>query len=107
SPLTSMLHPPRNATLFPYTTLFRSTDRKNSGGTSTVLNWDSHNYVTLAVDKAGFIHLAGNMHVHPITYFRSTKPHDISEMIQVRSEEHTSELQSREISYAVVCLKKK
>lgn len=68
-----------------------ATDRKNSGGTSTVLNWDSHNYVTLAVDKAGFIHLAGNMHVHPITYFRSTKPHDISEMIQVRSMVGTEE----------------
>src|SRR5436309_11671428 len=32
---------------------------------------------------------------------------DLGHAIDARSEEHTSELQSREISYAVFCLKKK
>ncbi|MCK5704551.1 MAG: BNR repeat-containing protein, partial [Cyclobacteriaceae bacterium] len=58
------------------------TSRETNGGTSTVLNWDSHNYVTLGIDKDGFIHLSGNMHVHPITYFKSTKPGDISTLVQ-------------------------
>ncbi|SHN34866.1 BNR repeat-containing family member [Cyclobacterium lianum] len=57
-------------------------DREEGEGTSTILNWDSHNSVTLAVDKEGFIHLSGNMHVHPLTYFKSTKPHDISSLKQ-------------------------
>lgn len=61
------------------------TDRKTSGGTSTVVVWDSHNYVTLAIDQDGYIHLSGNMHVHPLTYFRSKTPHDISQMIQIRN----------------------
>ena len=59
------------------------TSRETHGGTSTVLNWDSHNYVTLNIDKEGYIHLAGNMHVHPLTYFRSTRPYDISSLVQV------------------------
>src|SRR5690606_10224432 len=62
-----------------------ATDRKTAGGTSTVLGWDSHNYVTLAIDKEGYIHLAGNMHVHPLTYFRSARPYDISQMTQIQN----------------------
>ena len=49
------------------------TSRDTHNGTSTVLGWDSHNYLTLAVDKEGYIHLSGNVHVHPLTYFRSTE----------------------------------
>jgi hypothetical protein len=59
------------------------TNRDSAGGTSTVLGWDSHNFVTLGIDKEGFIHLSGNMHVNPLTYFRSTKPDDISTLVQV------------------------
>jgi len=59
------------------------TKRESAGGTSTVLGWDSHNYVTIGIDKEGFIHLSGNMHVHPLTYFRSKKPNDISTLAQV------------------------
>jgi hypothetical protein len=43
----------------------------------TTLGWDSHNYVTLAVDADDQIHLSGNMHVAPLVYFRTTKPMDI------------------------------
>ena len=59
------------------------TYREKSGGTSTVLGWDSHNSVTLGIDKDGFIHLSGNMHGHPLTYFKSTKQSDISTIVQV------------------------
>ena len=59
------------------------TTRDEASGTSTVLGWDSHNSVTLGIDKDGFIHLSGNVHVHPLTYFRSEKPNDISQMNQI------------------------
>ncbi len=60
-----------------------ATSRETAGGTSTVLGWDSHNFVTLGIDKEGFIHLSGNVHVNPLTYFRSEKPNDISKMNQI------------------------
>ncbi len=44
------------------------------------LMWDSHNSVQLGIDPMGYIHVSGNMHVHPLAYFRSTKPYDISTM---------------------------
>ncbi|MEN6611988.1 MAG: BNR repeat-containing protein [Armatimonadota bacterium] len=47
------------------------------------VGWDSHNYITMAVDNNGYLHLCGNMHVNPLVYFRSKKPLDISEMINV------------------------
>ncbi|MBN2450738.1 MAG: BNR repeat-containing protein [Lentisphaeria bacterium] len=37
------------------------------------LGWDSHNYVTMALDGAGKLHLSGNMHVNPLVYFRSAQ----------------------------------
>ena len=58
------------------------TRRETTGGTSTVLDWDSHNYVTIGVDKDGFVHLSGNMHVHPITYFKSKEANDITTLVQ-------------------------
>ncbi|MFM7185723.1 MAG: BNR repeat-containing protein [Planctomycetota bacterium] len=36
--------------------------------------WDSHNYVALAVDRDGFVHLCADMHVAPLVYFRSRHP---------------------------------
>ncbi len=42
------------------------------------VGWDSHNYVTMAVDPAGHLHVSGNMHAVPLVYFRSTKPGDIT-----------------------------
>ena len=46
----------------------------------SVLGWDSHNYVTMAVDRAGFLHVSGNMHCVPLVYFRSEKPLDASSL---------------------------
>jgi hypothetical protein len=44
----------------------------------TKIGWDSHNYMTLAIDKTGHLHLAGNMHNVPLIYFRSTAPEDVA-----------------------------
>jgi hypothetical protein len=57
--------------------------RKSREGTSTILGWDSHNYLTIGIDKEGYIHLSGNMHVNGLTYFRSTRPADITTLVQV------------------------
>jgi len=50
---------------------------------SSVLGWDSHNYVTMAVDSAGQIHVSGNMHCRPLVYFRTERPGDIASFRQV------------------------
>ena len=49
----------------------------------SVLGWDSHNYVTLAVDHEGRIHLSGNMHCQPLIYFRTARPYDITSFRQI------------------------
>lgn len=61
------------------------TERGSAQGTSTVLGWDSHNYITLGIDMEGYIHLSGNMHVHSLTYFRSKNPGDITSLFQLMS----------------------
>lgn len=38
--------------------------------------WDSHNYIALAADDDGFLHLSADMHTIPLKYFRTTKPWD-------------------------------
>ncbi len=45
----------------------------------STVGWDSHNYVDLAVDKDGFIHVSGNMHNVSLIYFRSRNSMDISD----------------------------
>ena len=52
---------------------------------STIQGWDSHNYVTMALDARGFLHLAGNMHASPLTYFRSRAPYDATTLEQILS----------------------
>src|SRR3546814_6312705 len=83
----------RTDTLFPYTTLFRSTyDGKTEDyGISGELNW-----------------ALGNVNLTAITAYRRYENNQASDTDYTRSEEHTSELQSlMRISYAVFCLKKK
>lgn len=41
---------------------------------STSTGWDSHNYIELAVDDSGYVHVSGNMHNVKLVYFRSVKP---------------------------------
>lgn len=46
----------------------------------SVVPWDSHNYLALHIDEAGYIHLAGNMHSDSLQYFRSAEPYAIQRM---------------------------
>src|SRR3546814_8525881 len=83
--------PPRSTrtdTLFPYTTLFRSTPRH---------------------EHLGDRRLAGLPRPHPAAAgTHPLRPVARPALVLRRSEEHTSELQSlMRISYAVFCLKKK
>src|SRR3546814_5721255 len=84
--------PPRSTrtdTLFPYTTLFRS----------IVLHRLRR---TRAVEEARAIRRAADL------YGQAPRAVDAGDRHAIRSEEHTSELQSlMRISYAVFCLKKK
>jgi hypothetical protein len=41
------------------------------------VGWDSHNYVTMALDDAGQLHVSGNMHCVPLIYFRTERSGDI------------------------------
>lgn len=47
------------------------------------LGWDSHNSIVLTRDADGHLHLAGNMHVHPLRYFRTGRPDDITSLVRV------------------------
>src|SRR3546814_12021648 len=89
--------PPRSTrtdTLFPYTTLFRSTDPISLD--KSLPDRDRRD----SVDAQGGLSLAG-------AHLMITVP-DEPPKVDDRSEEHTSELQSlMRISYAVFCLKKK
>jgi hypothetical protein len=46
----------------------------------TEVGWDSHNYITMAMDSEGCLHVSGNMHVVPLVYFRMEKPGDLSSL---------------------------
>src|SRR3546814_2404929 len=110
--------PPRSTrtdTLFPYTTLFRST-----GGPPVAadLPKGSNNFaVSGAVTRDGRAIVANDMHLGlraPGTWFRARLRYpDLRAPggkvdVQGRSEEHTAELQSlMRISYAVFCFIKK
>lgn len=49
----------------------------------STLGWDSHNYVVMAVDEAGHLHVSGNMHVDPLVYFREAIAGDVSTLERV------------------------
>src|SRR3712207_8539671 len=96
-----MIRRPPRSTLFPYTTLFRSSGNADfrrlwtGQVVSEVGDWLNNIAVlALVIQLAG----AGSVGLAVATYAIAR---------HLRSEEHTSELQSRNISYAVFCLKKK
>jgi hypothetical protein len=53
------------------------------GRDSNVIGWDSHNYLTLVLDRDGFLHLSGNMHVDPLVYYRSSRPFDVTSLERI------------------------
>src|SRR3546814_3639235 len=100
--------PPRSTrtdTLFPYTTLFRSPDRKRARS--------DPRYPDRSRPSGPTLHLRAFGHRDHRRTTGATEPVGRSAATRAltapgRSEEHTSELQSlMRISYAVFCLKKK
>lgn len=47
--------------------------------------WDAHNYLTLAFDQTGNLHVAGNMHGNPMTYARTNQPDQLQQLATLRS----------------------
>lgn len=45
--------------------------------------WDSHNYLTMALDAKQQLHLSGNMHCAPLAYFKTTNSFDASSLTRV------------------------
>src|SRR5690349_24127946 len=84
--------PPPRSTLFPYTTLFRSTDQKKA----TIQNLNKY-YNHLFHRKYFFTHWSST----------ETKPDYVTCAVPTRSEEHTSELQSRRELVCRLLLEKK
>src|SRR3546814_1278260 len=94
--------PPRSTrtdTLFPYTTLFRSKRSLDAfAGLYCVNVGYGRREIIDAIAKQA----------EQLCYYHSYVGHGAEPSIRLRSEEHTSELQSlMRISYAVFCLKKK
>src|SRR3546814_3475278 len=103
--------PTRPDTLFPYATLFRS---DLSGGTEIENriyfgeNSPSYSIVGKPAEDSEDVELGLGLNLDPDSEQESTTTYDGEAGVPVRSEEHTSELQSlMRISYAVFCLKKK
>lgn len=49
------------------------------------IGWDAHNSVTMALDRAGQLHVAGDMHNVPLIYFRTTTPGDVTTLTKIPS----------------------
>ncbi|WP_168442063.1 BNR repeat-containing protein [Pontiella desulfatans] len=56
------------------------------------VGWDSHNYITMAIDRAGQLHVSGNMHANPLVYFRTETAGDITTLKEAPM---TGELETR------------
>src|SRR5690349_22936864 len=96
-----MIPRPPSSTLFPYTTLFRSPrryPRGNPGSQNFFTFRDNHEALGVRNDKAR--RLAGFASLRPIAGWRWR-------IWQPRSEEHTSELQSRRDLVCRLLLEKK
>jgi hypothetical protein len=60
-------------------------------GLDNAVGWDSHNYLTMALDGQNRLHVSGNMHVVPLLYYRASAPGDIASLARVRSMVGTQE----------------
>jgi hypothetical protein len=49
------------------------------------VGWDTHNLIAMALDRDGYLHVAGNMHTTPLVYFRSARPYDAATLERVAS----------------------
>lgn len=49
----------------------------------TRVGWDSHNRISMALDRDHCLHLSGNMHNDTLIYFKTERPYDIGSFTQV------------------------
>src|SRR3712207_8197266 len=99
-----MIRRPPRSTLFPYTTLFRSGDDPGIVGVHRPridVGWDIVPAVELARGWRGTPHLRLQQRARPALVGREVREH------VARSEEHTSELQSRQYLVCRLLLEKK
>lgn len=54
-------------------------------GKAAVVGWDSHNSIDVAVDSAGNLHVAANMHLDELRYWRTGSPGDLSSLERVEA----------------------
>src|SRR3712207_8566753 len=98
-----MIRRPPRSTLFPYTTLFRSIDLAERKVVATVPVGDRPYAVALAGGR-GFV---TDQYASTVTVFDAAT-HEVVRKVSVgRSEEHTSELQSRQYLVCRLLLEKK
>jgi hypothetical protein len=44
------------------------------------VEWDSHNFISMALDSEENLHVSGNMHCVPLRYYRTSTPRDIGSL---------------------------
>src|SRR3712207_6885222 len=102
-----MIRRPPRSTLFPYTTLFRSRRRRLGGVVMALLSPEDHARVTAAVTAA---ERSSDGEIVTVVAGRSDSYHDVAAhyavLAMLRSEEHTSELQSRQYLVCRLLLEK-
>src|SRR5690606_41969990 len=101
-----IIPPPPRSTLFPYTTLFRSLQKQLSSNEADIVlvNKNDYHYETTWLHEAS----AGTLHHDKVRYdVSSVIDSGKVQFVQARSEEHTSELQSRENLVCRLLLEKK
>lgn len=47
------------------------------------IGWDSHNFIAMALDSEGQLHVSGNMHCSPLVYYRTTRAGDVTSLVGV------------------------
>src|SRR5690606_41055967 len=97
--LSLITRPPPTSTLFPYTTLFRSDDHQRSS------EFDAGTTFTFRVQRLATTEAETSMDLHDILSRLNTTILEV--LFHGRSEEHTSELQSRENLVCRLLLEKK
>src|SRR3712207_8598657 len=100
-----ILRPPR-ATLFPYTTLFRSDDRRVHKVVHHFLLGAVGGFLTVEGDPDGEAEDVEWVAMHDLSH-RLAYPNERRLAEAARSEEHTSELQSRQYLVCRLLLEKK
>ena len=50
-----------------------------------VVEWDSHNYITMAMDDTERLHISGNMHVDSLVYFQMKTPLNTGSIERIHS----------------------